>query len=620
MGKMSAGGLSPSVVNDFKHACAISLSLAFFLLVMFIDWDPIFHGRSLPTSTTPASFEGPFSGDESERLQLDLTVSNLIEDIQAATREASGGVSTDLTAAEREEWIRQNPCRSRSELLPMYDRRKHVQELSPNPILDLVLAEYSKLHRACMLKVGPNVTDFFIKNKSVPGCKFTIGSPMYGTGLGNKIIVTISAILYSVLTQRVILVPTRTNLPSFMCEPFVGSSWTLDSSTFIFPDGPRGQLPWEDPVPFPPEWTEDLGFLGEVDGWIAKENVTDVETLQPPALNHAMSVTVRWQPNNRFYCRTEQKMVDQVPWLYWGGCIYSVPKIFGSPVFGRYLEALFPDRMVMTRVLRSVLLPGDVVFGKLKELDNKYFSQADRRVGIQLRSRQGKDHYEKMNAILNKRILDCVLDNEILPNASSTWDIEESHPPSSSTKVFIASLYRGLLDYLKGVYQDVHTVNGEEVEVIQVTSNEEQRLSKEEDIQAFVEILALSLSDQLLVTPSSTFGSIAQGYGALVPWFIETREDTPQATYKSCERAQSIDICHQYTEFVYKCPHDPSMNEKPIFDSEPSLKRCLNIDHESGVQLISTFQSDLKNVHENRMDLAPRKLNASARKPSSSLN
>lgn len=285
-------------------------------------------------------------------------------------------------------------------------------------------------------------------------------------------------------------------------------------------------------------------------------------------------------------------MVDQVEWLYWGGCIYSIPKIFGSPVFGRFLEPLFPDRMVMSRMLRAVLLPGDVVFAKLKAVDDEYFRHADRRVGIQLRSRQGKDHYEKMNAILNQRILDCVVDNGMLPNASSSWDNDDSQPAPSSTKVFIASLYRGLRDYLKGVYPDAQPVRGEDVEVIQVSNNEEQKLSKEEDIQAFVEILLLSLSDQLLVTPSSTFGSIAQGYGALVPWFIETREDKDGVAYKSCERAQSVDICHQFTKTVYECPHDPSVDTKPIFDNEPSLKKCLDIDHDAGIQLISTFQSD----------------------------
>jgi xyloglucan fucosyltransferase len=80
-------------------------------------------------------------------------------------------------------------------------------------------------------------------------------------------------------------------------------------------------------------------------------------------------------------------LVDQVPWLYWGGCIYSIPKLFGSPVFAPVLKDLFPDKMVMTRVLRAVLLPGDTVFDKLKVLNDQNFGQADRRVGIQLRCR-----------------------------------------------------------------------------------------------------------------------------------------------------------------------------------------------------------------------------------------
>jgi hypothetical protein len=176
MAKGAGGLLSPAVITDFKHACAISLSLAFFLLVIFIDWDPIFHGRLFPTPMT-AGYEGPpgelkgNSGLQSEKLSVDENVASqseefllsqikfpkvrkLVEDIQAATREASGGIIKDLTAQEKDEWIRQNPCKSRSELLPMYDRRKYVKALPKDPVLDLVFSEYSKFHRACMLKVG----------------------------------------------------------------------------------------------------------------------------------------------------------------------------------------------------------------------------------------------------------------------------------------------------------------------------------------------------------------------------------------------------------------------------------------------------------------------------------
>ena len=98
--------------------------------------------------------------------------------------------------------------------------------MDPNPEWELVLKEYSALHRTCMKSIR-NVTEYFLSGATTSSCKFLI-MEIEGVGLGNKVALLISGMLYAILTQRVILLNTNSLMPSTMCEPFLGSSWLLD--------------------------------------------------------------------------------------------------------------------------------------------------------------------------------------------------------------------------------------------------------------------------------------------------------------------------------------------------------------------------------------------------------
>ncbi len=98
--------------------------------------------------------------------------------------------------------------------------------MDPNPQWDLVLEEYTALHRTCMRSIG-NITEYFLSGATTSSCKFLI-MEIRGVGLGNKVVLLISAMLYAVLTQRVILLNGESLLPWTMCEPFVGSYWLLE--------------------------------------------------------------------------------------------------------------------------------------------------------------------------------------------------------------------------------------------------------------------------------------------------------------------------------------------------------------------------------------------------------
>ena len=48
-------------------------------------------------------------------------------------------------------------------------------------------------------------------------------------GLVTKYFMQYRLLLYAVLTQRVLLLPTFSHLPDVMCEPFEGSSWSVNT-------------------------------------------------------------------------------------------------------------------------------------------------------------------------------------------------------------------------------------------------------------------------------------------------------------------------------------------------------------------------------------------------------
>ncbi len=133
-----------------------------------------------------------------------------------------------LCDCEGKNWERKYPCQSRNEMVTRYSQVRKRKVLEPNSQWAAVLQEYSALHRTCMRKVG-NVTRDFDDGtgNSRTGCKFLVVNLQH-VGIGNKVVLLTSAVLYAILTQRVLLIPSHSYIPQTMCEPFLGSSWVLD--------------------------------------------------------------------------------------------------------------------------------------------------------------------------------------------------------------------------------------------------------------------------------------------------------------------------------------------------------------------------------------------------------
>lgn len=503
-----------------------------------------------------------------ENLTVLPDVAALLAAIRNATALASRGRDITFTREARQQWDQEHPCRSRGELQPLYALRRIVKDVAPNANWQAVFLEYETLHRVCMASVGRDVVSYFANRGNGSACRFLVAGIAPGAGLGNKMLSMVSSLLYAILTQRVFLIAADTLVPGIMCEPFVGSSWLFDPTQEVTPEyAPNAQQ----------YWSSKDEFYKQVD-----QAIKSAKPMKPSI--YGLVANDEWcQPGQRFFCDTEQFFYHKVPWVYVNGCFYYLPKLFAIPSFQPVLLDLFPDKMALTHLLRTTMLPADDVFRRIDQIYTLYFRNADRRVGFQLRYRDGAAHFNATHQLTNDRVLQCALQNGILPKAGARGANGTDSNSRYQTSVFITSLYPSLHDFLGERYIR-NPPEKEDVAIVQVTRGKEQHFNDEEDKQALTEILSLSFADYLFVTPLSTFGGLAQGYGGLLPWFIDNRPSSEL----NCVRAQTVDTCYQLPHFVYNCPYEPAINKQWILSKVAFLKDCLPVDAQYGIQLITS--------------------------------
>lgn len=457
-------------------------------------------------------------------------------------------------------------------------RRKIVKHVKANRRWAAVLREYVKLHRTCLQKIDFDATKYFLARNDSSGCKFAVAGGPGWAGLGNKVLPTLAVLLYSVLTQRVLLVPASKLLPEIMCEPFEGSSWGVDPKMRFTPSEEHEDV-----------WRPFSEFEAMVDNNVAQGSFD-----HNPKKLYAVRAAHWCQPVPRFYCNMEQAFLQsEVPWIYFSSCIHFMPKLFAIPAFRPVLEDLFPDRMATTHMIRSVMYPADAVWTRVKSVDRMYLKHADRRVGVQIRYRDVHPQFQKIHDMVNARVLQCAWDHGILPDVNKTTDASQ---PSSATTVFVTSLFPDLRDLLSDLYHRNPPPSGDVVGVFQLSHGAVQKFGLEEDIQALSEVMCLSFSDDLVVTPISTFGEMAQAYGALKPYYLEYRNDVG---LPPCERGFSVEPCHQDPATNYSCPHDASVDGKAITDMVSAIRVCPSINTPCGIQLVTKSFRD-KITHSSR--------------------
>ncbi|KAL2611295.1 hypothetical protein R1flu_022987 [Riccia fluitans] len=512
----------------------------------------------VPRYINPASTYSDTSTTDAVSSQREFAphVKKLIADLKQATLDAEqGGQPFSFTASDRERWNFQNPCRARTELPPLYARRK-VKDVDPNPQWQAVMAEYANLHRTCVNRMG-NLTDYYYKKKSLPGCKFIAGESVFG--LGNKLSFAASLVLYAVLTQRVVLFPGwSSSMPFTMCEPFEGSSWLLPA---------------------------ELEFL-------VKRRISPGRNVYELKTTNTTAKFLKWvDREKRHWSDSSVRKLDgkiyygemDNGWLPVERFCPVVPSDSRGTVSGQDgADLCFEERF---------FLPRNAAWDRIKRTDDMFLKNADRRVSIQARYLHGEAEHSQLSQQVNKHITQCLLENSILPHVSEVFAnelLEMTPNPTPIIKVLIASLYLDLNDHLSEIYLRHQTLTGESVGLVQLTHDDEQRWGLEPDTQALVEIILLSLSDTILVTPRSTFGGVAQAYGALRPYIIEHSCQEGG----SCVHSDSADTCFQDVATNFTFPHDSSLDGKEVSDVVPYIQKCMTVDSFNGLHLITTGRGE----------------------------
>ncbi|KAG0601633.1 hypothetical protein M758_11G127700 [Ceratodon purpureus] len=503
----------------------------------------------------------------------DAVVQAFVAELQQATAHATGKDS-EGNWFQQSQWNRDYSCLSRTELPQKYSRRNYVRDSAPNPQWRAVLREYAKLHRTCMRKVG-NVTAYFMSRNTSIDCQFTVVDTDE-IGIGNRFLVIASAVLYSILTKRVVLLAGNEDFipEGLLCEPFEGSSWRgFDVNRIVTPY--RGG---ENPF-----WNNSGSFHSRID-----EAVKDEKPFDDYAVANIDAQSWVGQPQSRFYCDVEQENYKNVTFMYLTGMLYFLPKLFTVPSFRPVLEALFPDRMALTSILREVMLPADEVWTRVQRMEQTYLEgRVDRRLGVQLRYRGGWGEYNGKFRTIAGRVLQCALDNNILPLMVNNTERGNDEPALAMRMitVFVASLYEGVKNNLTETFLRHPTATGDAVKVVQLSSEGDQKFGKLVYQSALAEVLTLSFSDHLFVTPKSTFSGLAQAYGGVVPWFIDWRDNVTESG--PCTRAQTVDVCFQAPfDYNIKCPYDHERHDKNISEVYPDVQPCLAVDT-GGLQLIT---------------------------------
>ncbi|KAL3699920.1 hypothetical protein R1sor_017942 [Riccia sorocarpa] len=443
----------------------------------------------------------------------------------------------------------QSKCRSRYEQHCFWQ----ASDYKPSPEFLDVLREYEKYHRDCVQ--GHDLLDLNDRG-SVPkntSCKYVIWSDMDGNG--NQLISLVSAFLYGLMTGRVLLMTPKAQLQYMLCEPFPFSSW-------LAPEGiPHASERYETPEERHSVFYEQ-----------ALQNKSDGKPIVTP--KHLVVMNSHWiQPDDlRFFCQGEQKLLDQIPWLYFWSNNYIAPGYYFLPNFRTKLNKWFPDRALFLHAGRYLLSPRDEIWERVLRFYYAYLDFADRRVGIQVRSWDGN-----YDPVISEHIMSCGWRWGLLPKLADTKS-EEFRDDSGGERisVVVTSLRREYAEGIVEVFANNGTVGHETVTVLNPSSEGYQMFGQiDHDRKAISEIWLLSFTEQIISTPKSTFGYVAHGLAGRKP-FVFNKFGGGEVPDPPCLESNMPGPCFINHPHNMLCPLDgPSDGIGDSFTVLPEVRHCL---------------------------------------------
>ncbi|XP_050231153.1 galactoside 2-alpha-L-fucosyltransferase-like [Mercurialis annua] len=433
----------------------------------------------------------------------------------------------------------------------------------PSPYLLLKLRNYENLHKHC----GPyteaynrTLETLNSSNFSSPAeCKYMIW--IGEAGLGNRILTTVSAFLYSLLTNRTLLVQHGPDMADLFCEPFLNTSWLLPAD-----------------FPLKNEFEKVGREYPNTYGNMVKNHAIG----SPISVLYLFLASGCNDFDKLFYCEEDQAFLQKIPWLIMKSDEYFTPSFFLMPGFEHELNQMFPDKETIFHHLgRYLLHPSNKAWGLIIRFYKSYLANTDERIGMQIRVFNPKDTpFQEVT----EQILACTKQENLIPDVDKEHLVDVTTKNQTSTKaILIASLYSEFYENFKNMYWTFPTITGETVEVVQPSHETYQHFGDSmHNVKAWVEMNLLSMTDVLVTSSWSTFGYVAQGLGGLKPWIL-TRPEFWMNTDPACRRVMSMEPClHIPPSFDCKTKVNADMG-----NVVPYVQHCEDVT--SGLKLVNNF-------------------------------
>eukprot|EP00271_Cylindrocystis_brebissonii_P001975 TRINITY_DN1232_c0_g2_i1.p1 TRINITY_DN1232_c0_g2~~TRINITY_DN1232_c0_g2_i1.p1 ORF type:complete len:288 (+),score=40.21 TRINITY_DN1232_c0_g2_i1:159-1022(+) len=207
---------------------------------------------------------------------------------------------------------------------------------------------------------------------------------------------------------------------------------------------------------------------------------------------------------------------------------YMVPGLYYMPRFKAELDRLFPNRLIVTHVVRFLFHPQNYYWHRITRTYHTYLAHHRRHLGLQVRSFYDND------TEVNPRILDCLVNvtsflPPAIPREKLVGFLTKKHRKhhsfrsgrKSSVSVFVASLHAHHVEYLREVYRSGHPKDGSIIAFHQETADDQESHNNMAQYEAaLIEIYLLSFSTDLVISEWSTFGAVAAALGGLKPWLF----------------------------------------------------------------------------------------------------
>ncbi|CAN8293638.1 unnamed protein product [Cochlearia groenlandica] len=400
----------------------------------------------------------------------------------------------------------------------------------PSGYLVSKLRSYELLHKRC----GPGTDSYkrAIKqlghkhenrSRTADECRYIVWVP--NAGLGNGIISLVSAFLYALLTERVILVDNLKGIRDLFCEPFPDTSWLL-------------------PPEFPLMNQTDRFDRGHSHcyGTMLENHVINSTTI--PSYLYLHLVHDYSDQDKMFFCEEDQTLIRKVPWLIVKSNLYFVPSLWLIPSFQTELIKIFPQKdTVFHHLSRYLLHPTNQVWGMVTRSYNAYLSRADEILGIQIRIPDTSLGYLQH---FMDQILSCTQREKLLPELAAKEESQLTNTSSSQKlkAVLVTSLRPEYSENLKRMFWEQPSSTGEIIKVYQPSGEMHQQTGKKlHEQKALAEIYLLSLADNIVTSARSTFGYVAHSIGGLKPWLLYQPNNHKAPDKPPCVRAMSMEPC-----------------------------------------------------------------------------